>query len=140
MWNRSKYSKFIKTEYAGDIATSPATLPCVRRNPRANNFTLVDKKTVPCHNKLEIINQNPNRISNSCFSSRHNFKTQLIRKKSSKELKIGDIVKGNRNSGTAKLYHYTCYDNIFIAVDDWFLGYSFLLIIDLISLGGFDYE
>jgi hypothetical protein len=46
------------------------------------------------------------------------FKGSLICKKCSKELKIGDYVKGNRNSGTSKLYHCNCYDNLFIDLED----------------------
>ena len=33
------------------------------------------------------------------------FKGKPICKKCGKELKIGDCIKGNRNSGTSKLYH-----------------------------------
>jgi hypothetical protein len=45
------------------------------------------------------------------------LKGKLVCKKCSKELKIGDSVNGNRNSGTSKLYHSDCYDKLFIDLD-----------------------
>jgi len=42
------------------------------------------------------------------------FKGKMVCKKCLNELKIGDCIKGNRNSGTSKLYHSQCYDNLFI--------------------------
>ena len=36
----------------------------------------------------------------------------------SKDLKIGDCIKGHRNSGTSKLYHDECYDQLFIDLED----------------------
>ena len=47
------------------------------------------------------------------------FKGKVFCKKCGKELKIGDFVKGHRNSGTSKLYHCKCYDQLFIELDDW---------------------
>ncbi|MDG6222436.1 MAG: hypothetical protein IAX21_11805 [Candidatus Bathyarchaeota archaeon] len=46
------------------------------------------------------------------------FKGNLICKKCGKELKIGDNIKGNRNSGTSKLYHDECYESLFIDIKD----------------------
>lgn len=46
------------------------------------------------------------------------IKGQLRCKKCGKELKVGDYVKGHRNSGTSKLYHSNCYENLFIEIDD----------------------
>ncbi len=46
------------------------------------------------------------------------FKGKLVCKKCGKELRIGDYVKGNRNSGTSKLYHCDCYEKLFIAIED----------------------
>ena len=45
-------------------------------------------------------------------------KGKLVCKKCLKELKIGDCVKSNLNSGTAKLYHCECFDQLFIDVTD----------------------
>ena len=45
------------------------------------------------------------------------FKGKLVCKKCLKELQIGDCIKSNRNSGTAKLYHCDCYDKLFIDLD-----------------------
>jgi len=47
------------------------------------------------------------------------IKSKLVCKKCLKELKIGDCIKSNRNSGTAKLYHCDCYDKLFIDLSDW---------------------
>jgi hypothetical protein len=46
------------------------------------------------------------------------FKGKLVRKICSKELKIGDCIKGNRNNGTSKLYNCECYDKLFIDLVD----------------------
>jgi hypothetical protein len=46
------------------------------------------------------------------------FKGKLICKKCLKELKIGDCVKSNLNSGTSKLYHCKCYDQLYINLED----------------------
>ena len=45
-------------------------------------------------------------------------KSKLFCKKCLQELKIGDCVKSNINSGTAKLYHCKCYDELFLEVED----------------------
>jgi len=42
------------------------------------------------------------------------FKGELICKKCGKKLQVGDYIKGNRNSGTSKLYHDECYESLFI--------------------------
>ena len=46
------------------------------------------------------------------------FKGKIFCKKCGKELKIGDSINGNRNSGTSKLYHCDCYDQLFIDLED----------------------
>ena len=46
------------------------------------------------------------------------FKKSIICKKCDKALKIGDYIKGNRNSGTSKLYHSDCYESLFIDIKD----------------------
>jgi hypothetical protein len=46
------------------------------------------------------------------------FKGKLFCKKCGKELKIGDCIKGHRNSGTSKLYHHDCYEQLFIELED----------------------
>ena len=46
------------------------------------------------------------------------FKGKLACKKCGKELRIGDYLKGNRNSGTSKLYHCDCYEKLFIDIED----------------------
>jgi hypothetical protein len=45
------------------------------------------------------------------------FKGKVICKKCGKELKIGDRVKGHRNSGTSKLYHHECFDQLYIDLE-----------------------
>ncbi|MEJ2272860.1 MAG: hypothetical protein P8X91_10430 [Candidatus Bathyarchaeota archaeon] len=42
----------------------------------------------------------------------------LVCKRCGKELKIGDYIKGSRNSGTSKLYHHDCYEEMFIELED----------------------
>ena len=48
------------------------------------------------------------------YSRLQSFKGRLFCKKCGKKLEIGDSIKGNRNSGTSKLYHDECYDSLFI--------------------------
>ena len=57
-------------------------------------------------------------ISKEVYKRLVSFKGKELCKKCGKELKIGDFVKGHRNSGTSKLYHYGCYDKLFIELDD----------------------
>jgi hypothetical protein len=45
-------------------------------------------------------------------------KERLVCRRCSLELKIGELVKGSRNSGTSKLYHSKCYESLFINVRD----------------------
>ena len=55
-------------------------------------------------------------------------KSRLVCKRCSQELKIGDYIKGSRNSGTSKLYHAECHDQMFIDLEDqqyiatWIVG------------------
>ncbi|PVX25285.1 MAG: hypothetical protein CW716_08300 [Candidatus Bathyarchaeum sp.] len=49
---------------------------------------------------------------------KHFKKGKIVCKKCLKELKIGDCVKSNLNSGTAKLYHSKCFDSLFIDLPD----------------------
>jgi hypothetical protein len=50
------------------------------------------------------------------YSRLKSFKGRLLCKKCGKELEIGDFIKGNRNSGTSKLYHDECYESLFIDI------------------------
>jgi hypothetical protein len=58
-------------------------------------------------------------ITKDIYSRLLSFKGKnLFCKRCSKELKIGDHIKGSRNSGTSKLYHAECYDQMFIDLED----------------------
>lgn len=57
-------------------------------------------------------------ITKDLYQRLVSFKGKLVCKKCGKELKVGDFVKGNRNSGTSKLYHHDCYDKLFIELDE----------------------
>jgi hypothetical protein len=57
-------------------------------------------------------------ITNEKYNRLKSFKDNLFCKKCTKELRIGDYIKGNRNSDTSKLYHAKCYEKLFIDLDD----------------------
>ena len=81
-----------------------------KKRKKFNNFLFLF--LMGCENLISYV------LTKDVYRRLLRFKGKLVCKKCSKELEIGDKIKGNMNSGTSKLCHSKCYDELFIDIED----------------------